>query len=174
MHVDLFQPAPPDLSQVAIFAATGHRPEKLGGYSPEVDARLRRLALTFLGGKRPKQIISGLALGWDLAWAEAGLLLGIPVIGALPFREYSYRWPEASQQRLFRVMQSCASVEVISPGNYAAWKMQTRNEWMVDRCEVLVALYNGDRGGGTANCVLYAQAKSKPITNLWPQWESQS
>ena len=54
-----------------VFAATGHRPNKLGGYAPKIAADLVKLATIFLNLRKPNKVISGMALGWDQAWAEA-------------------------------------------------------------------------------------------------------
>lgn len=156
-----------------IYAATGHRPDKLGGYDSLVDARLRNLALAFLREQEdgvPAMVISGMAQGWDMAWAEAALALGIPLIAAVPFDGQESRWPEPAQKRWRGILDQANNVEVISYGEYAAWKMQVRNRWMVNRCDVLVALWNGAAGGGTANCVEYAQQQRKPIVNLWERF----
>jgi hypothetical protein len=65
-------------------------------------------------------------------------------------------------------------IVVVCDGGYAAWKMQRRNERIVDQLtkpeDVLLALRN-KTPGGTANCVKYAQSKSKNILNVWNRWE---
>ncbi|WP_188052008.1 hypothetical protein [Azospirillum sp. Sh1] len=48
--------------------------------------------------------------------------------------------------------------------------MNTRNEWMVDHSDRLLALWDGSQGG-TANCVRYARGLGRPIDNLWSEWE---
>lgn len=156
-----------------IYAATGHRPDKLGGYDSLVDARLLDLALAFLREQEdgvPAMVISGMAQGWDMAWAEAAIELKLPLVCAVPFHGQASRWPVAAQQRWARILVNAADVVVVSEGDYAAWKMQVRNRWMVNRCDVLIALWNGAAGGGTANCVEYAQQQRKPIVNLWERF----
>ena len=54
-------------------AGTGHRPNKLGGYDDDIYQRLVTLAMTYLEETRPKRVISGMALGWDQALAEAAV-----------------------------------------------------------------------------------------------------
>jgi len=174
-----------------ILAATGHRPNKLGNYrDPTLDVRLFKLAYTYLatrmqqldkttiGGTRSSipdlTVISGMALGWDQAWAEAAIELYIPVIAAVPFAGQESVWPPAQRDRYARLLKLCQRVEVITPGVYAPWKMQTRNKWMSDRCDELVALWDGSEGG-TANCIRYHRSHHpmKLITNLWSQWKAQ-
>jgi len=54
-----------------ILAVTGHRPEKLGGYGPAVAERLFNLASSELQGLRPEYVLTGMAIGWDQAVADA-------------------------------------------------------------------------------------------------------
>lgn len=153
-----------------ILAATGHRPDKLGGYdSPKVDAALHKLALSYLEAAAPEKVISGMAQGWDTAWAEAAIQLGIPLLAAVPFAGQALRWPTAAQSRYLKILDRAAESIIVSPGTYETWKMQARNRWMVNHCDTLVALWNGDVGG-TGNCVEYAQQNRTPIVNLWKRW----
>ena len=46
--------------------------------------------------------------------------------------------------------------------------MQTRNEWMVDKADVVIACFDGTNGG-TANCVNYAREKNKELIIIDPQ-----
>lgn len=48
-------------------------------------------------------------------------------------------------------------------GEYYPLKMQKRNEYMVDNCDILIAVWNGDKKGGTWNCIKYAQQLKKKI-----------
>lgn len=153
-----------------ILAATGHRPDKLGGYGDDVLDRLRRGARRYMERRGDvSTAISGMALGWDTAWAMAAIDLGIPLIAAVPFTGQESRWPEASQVRYRELLGKAARVEIVCAGGYSASKMHKRNEWMVDHCDELVALWDGS-DGGTANCVAYATFCEKPIDHLWPQW----
>lgn len=151
-----------------IIAATGHRPDKLGGYTPEIRANLIRVATEFLAlHPRVSEAVSGMALGWDQAFAHAAINLGIPVVAAVPFKAQASRWPAESQAYYRKLLSRCARVEYVSPlPTFTQDAFQARNEWMVDYSHALVALWNGSPGG-TANCIDYARASSRPITNLW-------
>lgn len=149
-----------------IIAATGHRPEKLGGYSPEAFDRLYRLACWYLMARQPSAVISGLALGWDQAWAKAAIELGIPCHGAVPFEGQQSRWPEESQARYWALRNQCASVTIVCDAGYSARAMQLRNIWMVGHCNLVCALWDGT-AGGTANCVKYAQKVGRAVENIY-------
>jgi uncharacterized phage-like protein YoqJ len=152
-----------------LVAFTGHRPDKIGGYDlpnptymhvcQEIDRVLREL--------KPDKVISGMALGVDQWAANVALKLNIPFIAAVPFLGQEGKWPNKSQQLYKKMLEKAAEIVIVSEGGYAASKLQIRNEWMVDRCDVLVAVFDGT-SGGTANCVTYAKGKGKEIVFIKP------
>ena len=152
-----------------IVAGTGHRPEKLGGYAEAVSTRLFDLARAVLVREAPSKVISGMALGWDTALALAALDLGIPLVAAVPFAGQERKWPAPSQE-IYRAIIARAEVVIVCEGGYAPWKLQKRNEWMVDRADRMLALWDGNIGGGTANCIVYAERKGVPFTNMWRRY----
>lgn len=149
-----------------IVAGTGHRPDKLGGYGPEVSTRLIVLARDWLIAYKPERVISGGALGWDQALAWAAQSTDIPYTMALPFEGFEKQWPKSSQDDLARLLDKAHEIVDVSEPGYAPWKMQVRNQWMVDHCDQVLALWNGSKGG-TGNCIAYANKVGKPIVNLW-------
>lgn len=153
-------------------AFTGHRPDKLGGYDESIDAALIQMARQVLKLARPAKVIQGMALGWDQAVAFAAIQLGIPTVAALPFKGQESVWPEHKRDRYHAILKKCSEVVVVSPGAYAASKMQVRNRWMVDKGDGLCALWDGSEGG-TKNCLNYALTKPEPTTivNVWSMWE---
>lgn len=151
-------------------AFTGHRPAKLGGYSTIIFDRLVGLAESYLCETDALWLISGMALGWDMAGAQAALNLRIPLLAAVPFSGQENRWPEASQKQYRRLLEAARDVVVISPGGYAASKMFTRDRWMVDNCHKVCALFDGSPSG-TGKTVEYATGRV-PIDNLWSRWAS--
>jgi uncharacterized phage-like protein YoqJ len=153
-----------------IVAFTGHRPDKLGGYKlpndiyikvcREIDKALKEL--------KPEKVITGMALGVDQWAAMIAYKLGIPFLAAIPFENQESKWPEKSQ-KTYRVLRKLAAEEVIiSEGSYSIDKMQTRNVWMVDNCEKLIAVWDGTKGG-TGNCVEYAKSLNKDIYYINPR-----
>jgi uncharacterized phage-like protein YoqJ len=151
-----------------VIAGTGHRPDKLGGYSDEAFNRLVGIAEEYLTANRPEKVISGMALGWDQALAQACINLDIPFLAALPFKNMEVKWPRESQDKYNRILSHASLSVVVSEGEYAPWKMQVRNKYMVDNSEMILAMYDGT-SGGTANCINYANSVGKPIVNLYNQ-----
>lgn len=151
-----------------VIAGTGHRPNKLGGYSPGARSRLIKLADSYLATAKPEKVITGGALGWDQALGYAAIFRGIPHVLALPFEGFESKWPKESQEFLYSLMNPSDVVFVSSPG-YAPWKMQVRNQWMVDNCSTVLALWDGS-DGGTGNCIRYAESVGRPVINLWSEY----
>jgi len=115
----------------------------------------------------PSVLITGMALGVDQMAAKICLTLNIPFIAAVPFVGQEDRWNDASKIEYKELLMEAQEVKIISPGGYAGWKMQTRNKWIVDNCENLLAVYDGG-GGGTRNCVEYAKNLNKKIWVINP------
>lgn len=152
-----------------IVAGTGHRPSKLGGYDKEATDKLIKVADMYLGTARPSEVISGMALGWDQALAWAAIRLHIPLVAAIPFEGQENMWPVQSKANFHTILKHAKDVVYVSEPGYAPWKMQVRNQWMVNSCDVVLALWDGS-DGGTANCVRYAEQAEKPIVNLYEEW----
>ncbi len=145
-----------------IVAGTGHRfitlPEQkvVAGIAAE---------LCLLG---VRQVISGMAIGWDMALAEAALSIGVPFVAAVPFPAQPDRWPQDQQDRWARLIGQAEDVVYISPYTTVS-AYERRNRWMIDRADLVFAYWDGSLTGGTSNGVRYAQKKRVALVNLWGQ-----
>lgn len=152
-----------------IVSFSGHRPNKLGGYKEPnpikeaIKAEIRRLLIEL----KPEKVISGMALGVDQWAVEVCLELGIPFIAAVPFEGQERMWPHKSKLYYHELLQQAKEIEIVSEGGYAPWKMQIRNEWMIDKCDILIAIYDGTEGG-THNAFVYAEKISKETYRIDP------
>ena len=153
-----------------IICGTGHRPDKLGGYGMAAGVKLVNLAVDWLEENKPTKVISGMALGWDYALAAAAFDLDIPFIAAVPFKGQEKMWPKLSQDNYNVLLRAADEVIYVCEEGYAPWKMQVRNQWMVDNCDTVLALWDG-KAGGTGNCIAYAKKVGKPIINLWDRYK---
>jgi uncharacterized phage-like protein YoqJ len=156
-----------------IAAFTGHRPDKLPnketGYKlpnptyiyvcQQIEKVLKEL--------KPEKTISGMALGSDQWLANISHKLNIPFIAAVPFEGQEMAWPAPSQKIYQQLLKLANEIVVVSPGSYEPRKMQIRNEWMVNCCDTLIAVWDGS-SGGTGNCVRYAQSINKNIIHINP------
>lgn len=150
-----------------ILAFTGHRPTKLGGYGPsKIQDFVKDQLWNKLQQMKPTQCISGMALGVDTWAAQTCVKLGIPFTAAVPFEGQESTWPAESQHVYKELLVKASSIHIVCEGGYAAYKLQKRNEWMVDNSDELLAVWDGSVGG-TANCVKYAQNKNKTIHRVY-------
>lgn len=151
-----------------IVAFTGHRPPKAGlTYSHNAAGDVFAVEATrrWLRENNVSHTIVGGALGFDTLAARASWLEQIPYVLAIPFEGFADRWPEKARERLAAMRRDAFKVEVVSPPGYAGWKLQKRNEWMVDRVDKLLAWYDGSPGG-TRNCITYAKQRHVPVVEL--------
>ena len=82
------------------------------------DALRRTVGELYARGFRT--FLSGMAVGFDLAAAEAVLELrdrmpGIRLVAAVPFRGQEARFPQSDRERYGRVLAAADAVEVLSP-----------------------------------------------------------
>lgn len=149
---------------------TGHRPDEVGGYNPNpLQDWIKESLKVAFDTIKPELIITGMALGVDQWAAEVALQCGIPFVAAVPFIGQEHIWRLDCREHYHRLLSQAKETVIVCPGAYEPWKMQKRNEYMVDRGEVGVAVWNGNSEGGTANCVKYALKKSKPIIQINPK-----
>jgi uncharacterized phage-like protein YoqJ len=152
-----------------IVSFTGHRPDKLGGYSipnPTYN-HVRSELIRVLTDLKPSIAVSGMALGVDQWAAQVCLDMDVPLIAAVPFAGQQRNWPQTSQDAYKDLVGRALHVAIICGGGYSAWKMQRRNIWMVDNSDVVVAVFDGT-SGGTKNCVDYATSRGKKIVMINP------
>ncbi len=155
-----------------VVAGTGHRPNKLeNGYGRETFEKLVRLCSHALTRLQPVEVISGMALGYDQALAEACVRLHLPFAAYVPFTGQESNWPTDSQRSYNLLMAHASRVVVVCEGGYAPWKMQKRNMRMFDDYEIVLGLWN-KTPGGTANAVGYGREIGRPILNLWTRWST--
>lgn len=153
-----------------IAAFSGHRFQRWGGYklpNPtyiQVYQETKNLLLKL----QPEKCISGMCSGYDQVAAFICIKLGIPFIAALPHINQEKIWPKESQTIYHRILEKASEVVILSEGEYAAYKMQVRNEWLVDNSDCLIACFDGVESGGTYNCIEYAKTQNKPIHIIKP------
>ncbi len=76
-----------------VIAGTGHRLNRLGGYGQEVYDQLFVIAFNMLAELKADTVISGMALGWDQAIADAASIHCMKLIAAVPFEGQEQAWP---------------------------------------------------------------------------------
>lgn len=117
---------------------------------------------------------TGCALGVDMWGAEAVLQLrcdypDIALICAVPFPGHTEKWIDNQKQRLAAITQA-ATETVYTCERYSAEAYKTRNYYMVDRAQFLIAVFDGEKNlrSGTKQTVNYAIKKKLSITLIHP------
>jgi uncharacterized phage-like protein YoqJ len=119
------------------------------------------------------EFISGMAIGVD-TWAaevvlQERLINGRELTLAIPFVGQQNSWPIHAQLRWLDIYHQATTIHFVDEEGYAPWKLLNRNKWMVDNSDLVIAVWNGDKAGGTFHCIDYAKKKGKEIINLWPE-----
>ncbi len=158
-----------------IWAVTGHRLFKLGGFSTSARHTLNCFAVTTICEMRDVDptlyMIIGMADGFDMAVAKACVLAEVKFTAAVPCDDQSKLWTHDIQAEYFELLKRATKAVVVNPGPYDHWKMQARNEWMVDGANKVLALFDGQPSGGTWNCIKYAIKEKKEVKNVWEEWK---
>lgn len=112
-----------------------------------------RLAATLeeLYAEDYRVFISGMAVGFDLAAAEAVLALRdscpeVRLVCAVPFEGQERRYPSGEKER-YRRVRDCADECVVVCDGYRSDCYARRNDYLADQASVLVAWYDGSAGG---------------------------
>lgn len=158
-------------------AITGHRPNKLGNdynlTSPliqKIKLEIEEILFDYYTHITTNELIliSGMALGIDTLFAKIAIEHKFPFIAAIPFHNQDCKWIDSSK-KIYRELLSQAKEVIDTSGEfiYRPELMQIRNEWMVDNCDVLIAVWNGT-SGGTKNCINYAKKQGKQIIYINP------
>ena len=152
---------------------TGHRPKgfpfKYGIDKQKNDRYLKtleekiKLTITEYG---ITNFISGMALGVDLDFAEIVLKLRndfhITLECAIPCPNQTLNWNDLDIFRYGSILKQADAVNFVSE-RYSSECMLKRNRYMVDKCELVIAVFNGIKKGGTWYTVNYAKKESKDI-----------
>lgn len=137
---------------------TGHRPERLEGMgldSSDVFNWCRKILQQYTD---IEECITGCANGVDTYFADAVMDLGLPLICAFPYRH-----------KLSKPEQKMASYAKEVHWQTEEWYENCyldRDEWMVKRADVVLAVYDGKVGGGTYYTVKKAKELGKQVIIL--------
>ena len=150
---------------------TGHRPDKLPWGNREDDPRCIRakeqiaqaLERAYAAGFR--HFMCGMAKGGDLYFAQAVLELreqrpDVTLEGVRPCENQADSWTAEEKRQYWAILDQC-DYETLVQHHYDRFCMMRRNRYMVDRSARIIALYNGEPKGGTAQTPAYALQKKR-------------
>lgn len=155
---------------------TGHRPSKMPthyGYdiTNESWTKLKERFKKLLIEKQCTEAITGMALGVDTVFALAVIELkdsgyNIKLHSAIPCRNQEKTWDIEDQLLYGYILSKADIIKLVSDREYKAYLMQIRNEYMVDNSDEIIAVWNGEKKGGTYNCIKYTEMHGKKINYI--------
>lgn len=159
-------------------AFTGHRPSKFPWRYDETDSRCVALKeeltgqISKLAEVGVTDFFSGMAEGTDTYCAQIVLDLrrknpALNLHCVLPCEGQADRWSDSARERYRMIVARADFVDYVSRKYYDGC-MLARNRRLVDQAGILLAVYNGERRGGTAATVRYAQKAGREIIMIDP------
>lgn len=148
-----------------IYGVTGHRNVE---QQPGELLSFAGLTVALMVERGCTEIITGMAMGWDLAVARAAYDQGVPYCAAIPFPQQPNRWPEADQIDWACAVRRASRVEVAGKLPLVDYYWD-RNCWIVDNSVELWSLWDGSPGG-TRHATLYAEDIGRIVRPLWEPW----
>ena len=157
---------------------TGHRLQKLAFGSDEtcskckiLKSKLRDESITLIEHFSVTHFISGMALGTDMFAAETVLELQevyshITLECALPCGSQAQEWNEEQRDRYYNILSQCNKITLLQT-LYTNDCMQKRNEYMINKSDYVISIWNGTPSG-TANTIAYAKQQLKKIVCINP------
>ncbi len=147
---------------------TGHRPSKMDMTENEIKPLLEK-AIDDAIAEGYVTFITGMAEGTDI-WAAEIVLdrkltnKDIRLICALPHPGFESRRSMTEKRRFDKIISNADLVKMVNE-HYFTGCYQVRNEWMIDRSNLVIAVWNGSKSG-TKNTVDYAKRKSVKVVNV--------
>jgi len=147
---------------------TGHRPEKMEMGEKDIKLLLEK-AIDDAVSNGIITFITGMAIGTDI-WAAEIVLekkktnKELHLICALPHPNFDSRRSITEKMKFSKIIKKADVVREIN-NHYFNGCYQVRNEWMVDRSNLVIAVFNGQRSG-TKNTVDYAYKKGVRVINV--------
>ena len=160
-----------------VCCVTGHRPAgfpfpydregmEFPCYHHELSLEIEKIVLMGC-----TEFISGMADGVDLDFADIVLYLrdykeyDITLEAAMPYPVIPTKKPTEYSERRDDVLFDCDTIFEVSPFFHKGC-MQKRNRYMVDKADIVLAVWNGEEKGGTWDTIKYARSKNKTIRYL--------
>lgn len=158
---------------MTFIAFTGHRPDKLAILGEDGLRKIEAGIDIELLNLRASRVISGMAPGIDVIALRRAHRMQIPCTASIPWigHPFSGNWDFGRKvDEYLSLLDMCDRHHICCEGEqYRPWFYQKRNEWMVDNCDILLAVWDGT-DGGTRNCIKYARKVGRKI--LYYNWKT--
>lgn len=112
-----------------------------------------------------------LPIGADQLFANAVLQIGGTIEAVIPFQEYEISFEGAGRDQYHRLLKRASKITTLRRRASIEESYFEAGKVMVDSSEIIIGVWNGLPAagvGGTADVILYALQKGKPVTQLDP------
>ena len=134
---------------------TGHRPERLGNNWPIVERWIAEKLEEYKTRGERVSLITGMARGVDQIAATTAINAGVGVRCYYPF---PHKFSDLEDYVLVN-----AEVTRFEQDKYSSGVYFKRDRRIVDDCDILFAVWDGIKNGGTWQTIKYAREKKKQI-----------
>ena len=135
-------------------AITGHRPKRLQGKEKEVESWI----LNKIDELNPDICISGMAEGVDQIFAYSALQKNKKLWCIYPYLKKKNFYTIYLEEKADRILYT--------QKEYSKDCYFIRDKYLVDNCDILLAVWDGKPNGGTYWTIKYANSINKPIKFL--------
>ncbi|MFI3259256.1 MAG: SLOG family protein [Rikenellaceae bacterium] len=149
---------------------TGHRDYNY----KEHEQRLNTLLVELVESAKCEVVnfYSGMAKGFDIEAAMSVLLLreeypNVRLHAVIPYTGQANGFDEVERAK-YEVIKETADSCVVLSKEYHTGTFHQRNDYLVDKSEIVVAYYNGEPKGGTHYTVRRARKRGRKLYNLCP------
>ena len=159
-------------------AFTGHRPQKLSWRNDETAPGCVALKeaiaaqIATLIGNGYTEFLSGMAPGVDM-WA-AQIVLALRVTNPslhlhciLPCVEQSAKWSAALRKQYRAILEQADSIIFVNRADKKNCMLE-RDRFLVSYASLVLAVYNGEKRGGTAATIRYARKLGRDLIVIDP------
>lgn len=155
-------------------ALTGHRPERLGLSKDEMDDTWKKIRdwiinqlfkayeASYLSDEK-LDIYCGMASGSDFVFGTVSMLMKVNEV--IPLRLHCILPCKAynSSHALYDDMKKYADEWIELADEFYKGCDNVRDQYMVDHCDVLIAIWDGNKSGGVWSTIRKAQKADKTI-----------
>ena len=157
---------------------SGLRSQKLPWGSHETDERCLAMKKKLRGIVEDavqngyKTFLCGMAIGFDMICAETVLELkktysDLKLIGALPCKDQDKFWSSENKKRYQVLLRQLDGIRCVYNHYIGPECMLERDEYMIKKSSLLIALFNGKKGG-TMKTISYAKRQGIKIIVIEP------
>lgn len=171
------------MSSICTVAFTGHRPSKFSfGYDETASQCIAiqnalREQIQILYSQGARRFFTGCAMGTDL-WAgeivlammQSGEYPQMELHCCVPYPQQAEKWPRDMQIRHHNLLEHCTTV-IYTSDTYSKAAFLIRNCYLVEHCDLLLAVYNKRtaKRSGTGQTVSYAKKMLRRVIYIDPE-----